>query len=251
VWLPSGNPYGGYSVNPALGNGSTTPLRPLAAQSVRRLPRREPAPARSSSSPGDLPHHRCHTPRPVEHHAAWVGQGQDGDQPPDGLGLGRHLHRERVDDYSTTPVVNVVGGAPKGGPDHRADASRFNVGTSSRSTSWRTRAERAGRRFGSSTAGVDAVALQGFPRRAVSRGSFRTPLKATGPSRSRSRSGEERNVLTIYDSPPGPAAPPHRLPASQTPRCGAPPAHRRRGALHGLENLSVWSAAPYATPRRW
>jgi hypothetical protein len=129
VWLPSGNPYGGYSVNPALGNDSTDATSAInnairsaaaaASASSRRIVLLAPGTYRTKgiislgrsnvtlrgSGPGTVINHRTASD--------WAA-----------ISIGN-----TTDDYSTTPVIEVVGGAPKGAAQIVvADASGFNVG---------------------------------------------------------------------------------------------------------------------------
>ena len=130
VWLPSGNPYAGYSVNPALGNGSTDATSAIngainsagsaASANARKIVLLAPGTYRTN---GIVSIGRSNVtlrgsgPRVtiIDHRAAsdWAA-----------ISIGN-----TVGDYSSTPVVNVVGGAPKGATTITvADASRFGVG---------------------------------------------------------------------------------------------------------------------------
>jgi len=108
VWLPSGNPYAGYSVNPALGNGSTDATSAINSAISSAAAWRPPAPARSSCWPRHLPHERPHLDRPSN--VTLRGSGQratiiDHRTGSDGSAI---FIGNTAGDFSSTPVVNVV-----------------------------------------------------------------------------------------------------------------------------------------------
>lgn len=130
VWVPSGNPYSGYSVNPALGDGSAdatsainkaiTSAASVASPSSRRIVFLAPGRYRTND-----------IVRLGRSHVTLRGAG-----------MGRTIidHRtasdwtaidigNAADDYSSTPVVDVVGGALKGASQITvASASGIGVG---------------------------------------------------------------------------------------------------------------------------
>jgi pectin methylesterase-like acyl-CoA thioesterase len=130
VWLPSGNPYGGYSVNPALGKGSTdatsainsaiTSAGSAASASARKIVLLASGTYRTTDVI-DLGRSNV-TLRGSGHRDTII----DHRTPLDWAAISIV---NTTEDYSRTPVVNVVGGAPKGASEITvADASGFNVG---------------------------------------------------------------------------------------------------------------------------
>ena len=130
VWLPSGNPYGGYSVNPALGNNSTDATSAIngalssagaaASNASRKIVLLAAGTYRISSS---ISLGRSNvTLRGAGQQKTIINKSNASDAAAIWIG-------STVGDYSRTPVVNVVGGAAKGAAAITvADASGINVG---------------------------------------------------------------------------------------------------------------------------
>ena len=250
VWLPSGNPYAGYSVNPALGNGSTnatsainsaiTSAGSVASASARKIVllapgtykisgtislRRSNVTLRGSGQRSTI----INRPSPSGEAAIWMGNA--------------------VGDYSTTPVINVVGGAAKGASTITvADASGINVGDILQIDQ---------------LADGEANGPSGWVWKLDSWWSMRSPYAdfsgggglqwkfpdSPGGYRPISQRIEvlakSGNVLTIYDSASRRGSPLHLdFPAAQDPEVW-----RAAGAgqdvvrYAGLESLSVWSSS--------
>jgi hypothetical protein len=149
------------------------------------------------------------------------------------IGLG-----STVGDFSSTPVVNVVGGALKGASSITvADASRFNVGdilqidqvadgTANGPVGWVWKLDSWWSCIGLQLSGGGSGASSPAPN------GYRPSLSGSGSSPS-------GNTLTIYD--PAPAAANTSPSAAMDPRSGAPPATPPTSSLQ-LKPLR-WSAA--------
>ena len=250
VWLPSGNPYAGYSVNPALGNGSTdatsainsaiTSAGSAASASARKIVLLAPGTYRTS---GVISIGRSNvTLRGSGQRVTIIDHRRASDWAAISIG-------STVGDFSSTPVVNVVGGALKGASTITvASASGFNVGDILQidqvadgtangpagwvwklDSWWSMRSPYADFSGGGGLQGKFPDSPNGY--RPISQ---RVEVLA--------KSG---NVLTIYDPGTRRGSPLHiAFPAAQDPevwRAAGGTADVVR--YTGLENLSVWSAA--------
>ena len=249
VWLPSGNPYGGYSVNPALGNDSTDATSAInnaiksaaaaASASSRRIVLLGPGTYRTN---GIINLGRSNVtlrglgPRTIiDHRTAsdWAA-----------ISIG-----STVGDFSSTRVVKVVGGALKGASTITADdASGFAVGdilqidqledgTEDGPTGWVWK--------------LDSWWSMRSPYADFSGGGGLQGKFPDSPNGYRPISqrvevlAKNGNVLTIYDPNTRRGSPLHiAFPAAMDPevwRAAGGSADVVR--YTGLENLSVWSAA--------
>ena len=249
VWLPSGNPYAGYSVNPALGNGATDATSAInsaissaaaaAGAGARKVVLLAPGSYRTS---GVIDLDRSNVtlrgsgPRTIiDHRTAsdWAA-----------ISIG-----STVGDFSSTPVVNVVGGALKGAAQITvADANGFNVGDILQIDQLADGTENgpAGWVWKLDSWWSMRSPYGDFPNGGGLQSKFPDSPNGYRPISQRievlAKSG---NVLTIYDPAARRGSPLHvAFPASQDPevwRAAGGTADVVR--YTGLENLSVWSAA--------
>ena len=250
VWLPSGNPYGGFSVNPALGNGSTDATSAIdnalgaaggaASAGARKIVLLAPGTYRTT---GIIEVGRSNVtlrgsgPRTIIDHRAASDYAA--------IAIGN-----TVGDYSTTPVVDVVGGAAKGAAQITvADASRFAVGDILQIDQLADGTENgpAGWVWKLDSWWSMRSPYADFPGGGGLQGKFPDSPGGYRPISQRievlAKSG---NVLTIYDPATRSGSPLHiAFPAAQDPevwRAAGGTADVVRYA--GLEDLTVWSAAP-------
>jgi Pectate lyase superfamily protein len=250
VWVPAGNPYGGYSVDPALGDGTSN-----ATTAINNAITSAGSAARSSSrrivflAPGQ--YRTNGVVRVGRSYVTLRGSGQgvtivDHRTTSDGAAI---FLGNTVSDFSSTPVVNVTGGAVKGAAQITvANASGFNVGDILQidqladgtpngpsgwvwilDSWWSMRSPYANYSGGGGLQGKFPDSPNGY--RPISQ---RIEVLA-----------KNGNTLTIYDPSTGRGSPLHvDFPASQDPEvwlaagAGATPVR-----YAGLESLSVWSAA--------
>jgi hypothetical protein len=249
VWLPSGNPYAGFSVNPAIGNGTIDATSAInnalnsaasaASASARKIVLLAPGTYRTT---GIINLGRSNVtlrgsgPRTIIDHRAAADYAA--------IAIGHS-----VDDYSTTPVVNVVGGAAKGAAQITvADASRFNVGDILQIDQLADGSESgpAGWVWKLDSWWSMRSPYADFPGGGGLQGKFPDSPNGYRPIAQRievlAKSG---NVLTIYDPGTRRGSPLHvAFPAAMDPEVW-----RAAGGTHdvvrytGLEDLTVWSAA--------
>ena len=250
VWLPSGDPYAGYSVNPALGNGSTDATSAInsainsagsaATANARKIVFLAPGTYRTN---GIVSIGRSNvTLRGSGQRVTIIDHRGASDWAAISIG-------SSVGDFSSTPVVNVVGGALKGAAQITvADASRFNVGdilqidqladgTENGPVGWVWKLDSWWSMRSPYSDFAGGGGLQGkFPD---SPGGYR-PISQRIEVLAKSG-----NTLTIYDPGTRRGSPLHiAFPAAQDPevwRAAGGTADVVR--YTGLESLSVWSAA--------
>ena len=250
VWRPSRNPYAGYSVNPALGNG-TTDVTADINDAIAAAGRAATAGARKIVllAPGTYRTSGAISIGSSNVTLRGSGQGRtiiDHRNPSDwaAVGIGN-----TTDGFSSTPVVDVVGGAPKGASTITvADARRFKVGdilqidqladgSASGPAGWVWRLDSW---WSMRSPYAD------FPGGGGLQGRFPDSPNGYRPISQRievlARHG---NVLTIHDPGTRRGSPLHvAFPAAQDPEVW-----RAAGGTvdvvrySGLESLSVWSAA--------
>jgi len=249
VWVPAGNPYGGYSVNPALGNGSTDATSAInsainsaggaASANARKIVLLAPGNYRTN---GIIQLGRSNVTLRGSGSGTVINHRTTSDGAAIEIG-------NTVGDYSSTPVVNVVGGALKGASAITvADASGFNVGdilqidqvedgTANGPAGWVWKLDSW---WSMRSPYAD------FPGGGGLQGKFPDSPNGYRPISQRIEVlAKNGNVLTIYDPATRRGSPLHvAFPGSQDPEVW-----RAAGAganvvrYTGLENLSVWSAA--------
>jgi hypothetical protein len=255
VWLPSGNPYAGYSVNPALGNGSTDATSAInsaissagsaATANARKIVLLAPGTYRTNGiiqlGRSNVTLRGSGSGTVINHKTAsdWAA-----------ISIGR-----TVGDYSTTPVVNVVGGALKGASTITvASASGFNVGDI-------LQIDQVADGTANGPAGwvwkLDSWWSMRSPYADFSGGGGLQGKFPDSPNGYRPISqrievlAKSGTVLTIYDPGTRRGSPLHiAFPAAQDPevwRAAGGTADVVR--YTGLENLSVWSAAAPGDPK--